>query len=809
MKKHINILILSALVLLAACNNNNNSSVSDTIKLTCNINTFDAPISCISPSPTDNNKLYIGKEDGCFIEKVNNNCTTYSINSNRRIYDILECNPDSLFIGTRDAGLKLFTDATRPTQSYYIRNKNLNYSVYSLAKDEANQRLYIGTSNGLYLLDLKDKSDSRELMPVQLGKGRRNYAINKVMVKDHTLYIASDLGLFIVQNPATDFSRPVIDSLTTNLSIYNDTVYALLENSIIKVAPDKTKTLLREGSFYMYAQSPAQNPAHGSDKGEWFITGNSILYTKGQETLAYDMPGQVSTNAKQIGVMGKDFFYLACKEELLSFPLRQNSSIAENNVIAVSDKKTGDTIHFITDDLRMHQYRFIYNHPEFKSKSLGKIKGLDISGNEVVKFLETEKNTFYLATRKKLYKIKNNKATRLLRFSDSKGQDNISVLYYSPVEHRLYIGTRRYLGIVDEQAERIVTPIPIVSDKGVKDSVDAYITGICENGDSMYVSTLNKGLYGKPLKADRAPLRQLRDLSEYESTYGLIASGKNIYLNTSKGIVNDKNATFLPVKHAKTICGVLEKNPNEGFFILHYYGLSFKAPDSPGISAPLFSDLSFDGHCIAINGRKAVLGCKSGLFLYDGKAELASISIGKEKFPYLIYIVGAAILLILAFALLFLLKRRKLVAPEAEKDEKRIIPDEQETDMEDVERELQDVGKKVKTLFDTLGIKKVEGEDRMRQDLKQTCLHFADRHPELGRISCMKRRGKERYFITILLFIEDIDANIISRVLDVDQSTVTRHKYNLRKEIEQLYPAGEPDDKLLGLLYERISAKRK
>ena len=29
--------------------------------------------------------------------------------------------------------------------------------------------------------------------------------------------------------------------------------------------------------------------------------------------------------------------------------------------------------------------------------------------------------------------------------------------------------------------------------------------------------------------------------------------------------------------------------------------------------------------------------------------------------------------------------------------------------------------------------------------------------------------GKERYFITILLMIEDIDAAIISRVLDVDQ----------------------------------------
>lgn len=39
------------------------------IKLTCNINTFDAPISCISRSTADADKLYIGQEDGCIIEK--------------------------------------------------------------------------------------------------------------------------------------------------------------------------------------------------------------------------------------------------------------------------------------------------------------------------------------------------------------------------------------------------------------------------------------------------------------------------------------------------------------------------------------------------------------------------------------------------------------------------------------------------------------------------------------------------------------------------------------------------------------------
>ena len=50
--------------------------------------------------------------------------------------------------------------------------------------------------------------------------------------------MASEQGLFVVRNLEKDFKRPVIDSLVTNVSVYNDTVYALLENSVFKISPD-------------------------------------------------------------------------------------------------------------------------------------------------------------------------------------------------------------------------------------------------------------------------------------------------------------------------------------------------------------------------------------------------------------------------------------------------------------------------------------------------------------------------------------------------------------------------------------------
>ena len=37
------------------------------------------------------------------------------------------------------------------------------------------------------------------------------------------------------------------------------------------------------------------------------------------------------------------------------------------------------------------------------------------------------------------------------------------------------MGTREYLGIIDEQQDHIVTSIPVVSDKGEKDTIDAIL----------------------------------------------------------------------------------------------------------------------------------------------------------------------------------------------------------------------------------------------------------------------------------------------------------------------------------------------
>lgn len=798
MKRSIHIILF--LLILVACDDFNDEQVAKMSYRSCS---YDAPVTCVSRSDLDKEKVYIGQEDGCIIEKKNNGSRIFSINSNRRIYDILEFGEDSLFVATRDGGLKILSRETMSTGSYRIKNKNLNYSVYSLAEDTLRRIVYAGTSNGLYKLDLNCVDTCCELTQIPLGGVRGRCGINKVIMRNGTLYVASEKGLFVGRE--TDgFKKPLIDAVITNIVFCRDTLYALSEKEVLKIVPEKKEiTKIHEGRFHLYACGP--------DGSEWFVTSDALIYMKDGQTLKHDLSGGISMNAKQVGFMGDDFLYLACNETLLLFAIRQNTGGAEHDVVAVSDKLMGDSVYFITDDLRLHLYRFVYNHSEYTSRPLGDIRGLDITGHDIIKFVEADHHTFYLATRNRLYRIKDNKAEMILNFTGKEEQNNITALYYASDEQRVYVGTRKYLGVVEPEAGYRVVPIPLVAANGYRDTVDVYVTGVCEADESVWAVTLNKGLYKKAVNAS-VPFNLVNDLAKYETTYGMIANGDHIYLNTSLGLVGH-DGNLLPVKHVKAIVGVQEKNPNEGFFILYYYGLNFKHWDDNKELVPLFCDLAFKKHCVAVNGRKAVLGCESGLFLFDGGSRLYSVEIGKPQRSFKELWIGLAVaILIVGFLISRKTRRKGPVRPV--KDEKKIIPDEKRIDSEPVdnaelEHSIQFLEKKVKSFFDMLGHRRIDGEDEMRQELKQSCLEFADKYVGLGKLSFMKRRGKERYFITILLLIEDIDANIISRVLDVDQPTVTRHKYNVRKEIEQLYPNGNIDCPVMKLLYERICPKRK
>lgn len=662
--KNIFIVIVGLIFFLLACNKGTNDIVE--IELACTVNTFDAPIHAISKPLSNTDRLYLGLENGNIVKIEGDKRHIYSGGAKRVIYDIWEHNKDSLFIGTRDGGLKLITvknDSCVKSEDFSIESKDLNYSVYSIAEDSINRILYIGTSNGLFKMDLKNNASLVMLEHVELGDKKQD-GIHKVLFKDSTLFVAGDPGLFISKSHS-QFFNPIKDVRVNNIILDNDTVYALTQNSIVKIdnpspAKDSVYKTIALGEFYSYNRTPGNE--------EWLLSGRNVFFRRNGTTFRHKLPSGITPNSKQVGLMDNDFYYIAYRELLLAFPLRQNTQGMANSVIAVSDRIGGDDmVYFITSDFKLHKYRF---NPTSKDKDesepMGQIKGLNVN-DEIVKFIHTGNNVFFLASKKNLYRIKGNTADCIMDFDKMDNDNDFSALYFSPGEQKLYIGTRRYLGSIDCSTKRKTLSEYTIEYITDMDTTDLYVVDISGRADDIYVVTLNKGLFGRKGKQAKFEKQWHSENEKYGSTYGMAMNGKeDLLLNTSEGIIyNDNIRTlgFLDIANIKAIYRVYEDNSSDGFFIIYYHGINYQRLTHSSIENrnqpfPLFKDIAFDKACIAVKGKYSILGSRYGLFLFD-QSELTPITIQKEKDYTSLYIFIATILLLIGGILIYSFFRKK------------------------------------------------------------------------------------------------------------------------------------------------------
>lgn len=222
-------------------------------------------------------RLYVGLENGSIVKMEGDKRHVYSGGDKRIIYDIWEHNKDSLFIGTRDGGLKLITlknDSCVKSEDFNIESKDLNYSVYSIAEDSINRILYFGTSNGLFKMDLKNNPGLVMLERVELGDKKQD-GIHKVLFRIAPCMWPEIRG-FYQQIPFSIFN-PIKGVRVNNVILDNDTIYALTQNSIVKIdnpyqTNDSVYKTIASGEFYSYSKTP--------DNEEWLLSGRNVFLKK-------------------------------------------------------------------------------------------------------------------------------------------------------------------------------------------------------------------------------------------------------------------------------------------------------------------------------------------------------------------------------------------------------------------------------------------------------------------------------------------------------------------------------------------------
>lgn len=478
-------LLLSSFAIFAACNRQQDGDKSLNEKEYA----MDEPLSSLSED--GDSAFWLGSETGVIWHICKDEKQTYDLETDR-IYDIV-AEPSTpqgrvCWIGIRNSGIqkwRLHRGKMTHEASFPIDGKGLHYSAYDIHR--AGNRLYIGTSQGLYTLNLNapDGEKMKRLYPIS-GHTASNphtpFVVNKLCRAGNFIFASSQDGLLRIDTARHSLKIVHQKEKINHVASYGNTVYALANKTLYTMHPDGTDT----GTFNLKFAPLAIHKA------------GNILYL-------------IGINQIELTQDGKHF---------VRIPLRRNIPASSHNVIGFDDKN-GFTLMITADALwriPCHLGIFSAHTPIVASCS---------NGNEI----------FYVNDRNELFcqNAASTEATKIYDFPDNEVIIDLKacndVLYYINSNREVNTLTIRNQLIKNEIMS---SPRPVYRSKvkvtafhlnkvtdspqillGIQDGMvvldeertdtirtmdNRYITSFYqpEHSDIVYMSTLNDGVfYGK------------------------------------------------------------------------------------------------------------------------------------------------------------------------------------------------------------------------------------------------------------------------------------------------------------------------
>jgi hypothetical protein len=312
---------------------------------------------------------------------------------------------------------------------------------------------------------------------------------------------------------------------------------------------------------------------------------------------------------------------------LYTFPVRQNVTGERGSVIALGSRN--QSVYFLSGDDKLYEYSRKGSHAQL----LGKIKGLAIRDNVIRS--EVRNDFFWIATDKMLFKI-HIPTSRLAGATPvnppGETRNDIRCLFFDN-DTTLYLGTRFNLYVTDPSAGDGIR----LYDKLKDPHNDLYVTAMCRIDDTLYVGTLNKGLFA--IGPDGV-VDTLLAGNAYGNIRSLPVEDGQLYVHTSKNLYR-----YIGANHMEALSNILPAGSKhirsfvsgaQAVAVLGNHGFaqlrSLSNDTCRGLS---YQDITFNNATFAFHGdSSSVIGNRTGLYHYDGNT-LSAVSLEPEQvFPW-------------------------------------------------------------------------------------------------------------------------------------------------------------------------------
>lgn len=617
---------------------------------------FDEKLSSIS-SDRDGS-FWVGSETGDIFNFKDNYRVSFDL-AEDRIYKVnrdVSMPGDTVFwIGVRNSGLqkwkKTGNGKLTKVKTFTINFKKDKYSAYDFVMSADNNKIYIGTSQGVYFADKNSDADSlslifpsREFLSAQNGT---TFVVHNISLYRDSLLLASTQGgvfLYNIQNRKSRFMFK--DKFIEHVSVYNDTIFTVAKGSLYlnNLKGDILKKIDADNSPKLYYRMQGIHCLVGSE--ELLLSNDLDKFLRIR--LRRTVPGSRSRNVILPDTLN-NFTYLLTENAVWrisnnidafkrSKPIKASCSDAKNiyylslqNELYVQNKFSNEA-------------KWVYTFPENNL-----IQWMDIIGddlyfynidNEYQKMTISDgwiRNTLFNSPR-----IILKSGARITSAGIKKmGEKTLS-----------YLGIQDGLIVVDEN-NRIDT-IPEFSSE--------YITSMFGHEDisRLYISTLNNGVF----YIDRD--KQIRQVAETEGMsfiQDIITTNNhnsNLITLTNQHIISQNPKDTIRVKGYRKL---LYANDTL-FYALPEFGIrKFIISGGEILDKGLFyGDIHFNQTSSLSAGNRIILGSGIGAlsFLPDQEKKYQWINFGNVLNVNILHTVLLALLFIalVGFVILILIRRQ-------------------------------------------------------------------------------------------------------------------------------------------------------